>query len=365
MWTGMAPIKNTTLDFFRRLRLPLYEAYGLTECGAITTNTPRHHRRGSVGRPITEGSVLVAADGEIMVRQEHLQTTGYLECEGDEEARTFVAPHTVATGDIGYFDRDGYLYLKGRKKEIIITEQGYKVHPESLESLIDRCPEVERSVVFGTGLPYLVALISIQEPQDEAAAARVGKSIEKINAELPPVSQLVKYFITTEQLTRENGFMTRNLKLDRRAIFRHFKKDLLGNLSPHEKRSERQEEAPAPPAVASAAQAGLEKSISAIWREVLQTESIGLNDNFFELGGNSLLLAEIQRKMQDKLEPSIPLAEMFNHPTVGALAKYLASQQQSPEQAGQPARQRVTDRAERQREVLSRQRQARERKTVS
>jgi long-subunit acyl-CoA synthetase (AMP-forming)/acyl carrier protein len=373
MWTGMAPIKNTTLDFFRRMRLPLYEAYGLTECGAITTNTPRHQRRGSVGRPITEGSVVLAPDGEIMVRQEHLQTTGYLECDADEEARTFVAPNTVATGDIGYFDRDGYLYLKGRKKEIIITEQGYKVHPESLESLIDRCPQVERSVVFGTGLPYLVALISIQEPKDEEATARIAKSIEKINADLPPVSQIVKYFITTEQLTRENGLMTRNLKLDRRAIFRHFKKDLLGNLAPHEKSSERHDAAPetlaAATTTAGTPQAEFEQSISAIWQEVLQTTPIGLNDNFFELGGNSLLLAEIQQKMQDKLGQAVPLAEMFNHPTVGSLAKYLASssqqQTQEAQAAPQPVLQRINDRAEKQREALSRQRQSRERKKVS
>ena len=72
----MAPIKRSTLEFFAQLHLPLYEAYGLTECGAITTNTASHNRRGSVGRPVIEGSVFLADDGEIMVRQQHLQTTG-------------------------------------------------------------------------------------------------------------------------------------------------------------------------------------------------------------------------------------------------------------------------------------------------
>jgi acyl carrier protein len=202
---------------------------------------------------------------------------------------------------------------------------------------------------------------------DEDATTRIARSIEKINAELPPVSQIVKYFITTVQLTRDNGFMTRNLKLDRRAIFRHFKKDLLGNLAPHEKSRERHDVATATLTATGAPQTEFEQSICAIWQEVLQTEPVGLNDNFFELGGNSLLLAEIQRKMQDKLGQAVPLAEMFNHPTVGSMAKYLASPQQQQEEqtAPQPALQRINDRAERQREALSRQRQSRERKKVS
>ncbi len=322
MWTGMAPIKRATLDFFARMRLPLYEAYGLTECGAITSNTPAHNRRGSVGRPVVEGSVFLANDGEIMVRQQHLQTTGYLECDANEQALTYVEPNVVATGDIGRFDDDGFLYLIGRKKEIIITTQGFKTHPETLEALIDRCPEIERSVVFGNAMPYLVALISIQEPRTERVEALIRKSIDQLNTELTPAGRIARFVITTEQFTRDNGFLTRNLKLDRRAIFKHFEQRLVETTEP----SEPAKETVAQPAVAPGVSVSeYARIIAGVWREVLAVNEVRRDDNFFDLGGNSLLLSEMQTRLSHALKREIPVIELFNHPTVDSLSRYLSS----------------------------------------
>jgi acyl transferase domain-containing protein/long-subunit acyl-CoA synthetase (AMP-forming) len=328
MWTGMAPIKRSTLDLFAHLRLPLYEAYGLTECGAITTNTPRHNRRGSVGRPVVEGSVFLADDGEIMVRQQHLQTTGYLDCDENEQAATYVGPNLVATGDIGRFDDDGYLYLIGRKKEIIITTQGFKTHPETLEALIDRCPEIERSVVFGNGMPYLVALISIQEPRSKRSEALIKKHIGQLNAEQTPAGRIAKFVITTDQFTRDNGFLTRNLKLDRRAILKHFEQRLFENVEQREQGDPVKETSAR--VIAPARMNGVEHTriITRIWREVLRVEQSRPHDNFFDLGGNSLLLSEMQSKLSEALKREIPLVELFNHPTVESLARYLSTEDQ-------------------------------------
>lgn len=368
MWTGMAPIKRSTLDFFARARLPVYEAYGLTECGAITSNTPEHNRRGSVGRPVVEGSVTLAADGEIIVHLEHLQTVGYLYCDPAEAAQTYTAPGTIATGDVGRFDSDGFLHLVGRKKEIIITGQGSKLHPETLEARIDCCPEVERSVVFGSGLPYIVALVSAQEPLTDEAEARIRKSVERLNAELPPVSRIARVHVTTAQFTRDNGFMTRNLKLDRQAIFRHFKKHLVEtDDAPAGVRREAAAAGPngSPPT-------DLEKKIAEAWREVLGVERVGRDDNFFELGGNSLLLAQVHGKLQQSLEREVPLVELFNHPTVSALALHLSAAQepqpdkQAAEQQAAPALRQAVGRAEMQRKAINRQgRLVRGRKEVS
>lgn len=143
MWTGMAPIRRSTLEFFDSMRIPLYEAYGLTESGPICANTPSHKRPGSVGKPLVNGSVTLAEDGEIIVRQDHLCTVGYLYTPVAEAQSTFLTSDTIATGDIGRFDSDGFLYLVGRKKEIVITSQGVKVHPERLESEINRCSYVK------------------------------------------------------------------------------------------------------------------------------------------------------------------------------------------------------------------------------
>ena len=348
MWTGMAPIKRSTLEFFTQLCLPLYEAYGLTECGAITTNTPRHNRRGSVGRPVTEGSVFLADDGEIMVRQEHLQTTGYLDCDQNEQAVTYAGPNLIATGDIGRFDDDGYLYLVGRKKEIIITTQGFKTHPETLEALIDACPEIERSVVFGNEMPYLVALISISQPRTVEVEATIEKHIAQLNAEQTRAGRIARFVITTDQFTRENGFLTRNLKLDRRAIFRHFEQQLLERtrqreLRPHSEtsnveaslRTERGRpariESPEAPSVASgrAARAPSAAIITEIWRELLHVDQIRRDDNFFDLGGNSLLLSEMQHKVAQSFNREVSLLTLFNHPTVDSLARYFDGDQQA------------------------------------
>lgn len=324
MWTGMAPIKRSTLEFFAQLQLPLFEAYGLTECGAITTNTPSHNRRGSVGRPVIEGSVFLAGDGEIMVRQEHLQTTGYLDCDENEQSLTFVSSNLVATGDIGRFDDDGYLYLVGRKKEMIITTQGFKTHPETLEALIDRCPEIERAVVFGNEMPYLVALISISQPRTEQVKAIIAKHIEQLNAEQTAAGRIAKFVITEDQFTRDNGFLTRNLKLDRRAIFRHFERQLVVQSTANDEVA-KENVAPVVPIANVKERARI---ITAIWRDLLHVNAIRGNDNFFDLGGNSLLLSEMQRKLAETLKREVPLVELFTHPTVESLARYLDGEQQ-------------------------------------
>ena len=225
MWTGMAPIKRSTLEFFAQARLPLYEAYGLSECGVIASNTPGRNKIGSVGRPVSDGSVRLMDDGEIVVHRDNLPTMGYLGSDREGEKSTYLQPNTVATGDVGRFDEEGYLYLVGRKKDIIITRQGYKLHPETLEARINRCPRVERSVVLGNDMAYLVAVISVQGPLSPDVKSEVEAFIDQLNATLPQSGRIIKYHLTDEQFTLQNGLMTRNLKLDRRALFNRFEKE--------------------------------------------------------------------------------------------------------------------------------------------
>jgi long-subunit acyl-CoA synthetase (AMP-forming) len=227
MWTGMAPIKRSTLEFFARARLPLYEVYGLSESGVITGNTPTHNRLTSVGRVISGGSVYLLEDGEIVVHKDNLPTVGYWDGNGNQGQSTYLEPNTVATGDIGRFDEDGYLYLVGRKKDIIVTKQGYKFHPETLEGEINRSPDVEHSVVFGNDLPYLVAVVSAQAPITNELRSRIESHIDNINSTLPATGRIIRFFITDEQFTLQNGFMTRTLKLNRTALFKHFANELV------------------------------------------------------------------------------------------------------------------------------------------
>jgi amino acid adenylation domain-containing protein len=315
MWTGMAPIKRATLDLFESMQIPLYEAYGLTEVGGICANTPAHKRLGSVGRPLVEGSVKLAEDGEIIVSKDHLLTFGYLYADPEEVKSTFLTPNTIATGDVGRFDRDGFLYIVGRKKEIIITSQGIKVHPEKIESAINRSPHVDRSVVFGASLPYLVALISLQGPRTPDIESQIEQHIRRINSELSPAERVVKYHLTTEQFTRENGLLTRNLKLDRRAILKRFESELLQReASPEQQKADSVGEGP---------RTELEKTIAEVWAEVLHLEKVGRAENFFDLGGDSLIATQVVSRMRDVLQINLPLRVFFESPTVEALGAWV------------------------------------------
>ncbi|HEX8090538.1 MAG TPA: AMP-binding protein [Blastocatellia bacterium] len=226
MVTGMAPIKRTTLDLFARMQLPLYETYGLVECGSVALNVPGANKVGSVGRPLPGLRVELAEDGEIIVRREHMTALGYFECVEGESETTFIGNNCVATGDIGRFDEDGYLYLVGRKKEIIITAGGEKVHPEAIESLINSHPDVAKSVVLaGPSAASLFAIVLPKDPYDSAAKARIESFVEGINENRPAMS--VGKVVFTEMLfLRENGFLRPNLKLDRKRIADHFRPEL-------------------------------------------------------------------------------------------------------------------------------------------
>ena len=227
MVTGMAPIKRSALDLFGLMQLPLFETYGLTECGSVSLNVPGAHRPGSVGRLLPGVAVELAADGEIIVRREHMTALGYFQCSDGESERTFIGEQRVATGDIGRFDEAGFLYLIGRKKEIIISAGGEKIHPEAVEAEIDACPEVAKSVVFGgEGATYLVAVVLPKDPADAEAKRRIERFVEELN-ERRPVISVGKVVFTDLVFSRENGFLRPNLKLDRKKIGEFFRKDIV------------------------------------------------------------------------------------------------------------------------------------------
>jgi long-subunit acyl-CoA synthetase (AMP-forming) len=222
MVTGMAPIKRSTLDLFQLMQLPLFETYGMTEFGGITLNYPGANKLGSVGRPLPGVSVELAPDGEVIAVRKYRMASRYFECAEGESEKTFISHDRVATGDVGRFDKDGYLYLIGRKREMIITTNGLKIHPEIPETEIDACPDVARSVVFADNhSPMLVAVVLPRNPQDDSAKARIQEFVDKVNEHRPSLA--VNRIIFTElAFSRENGFLRPNLKLDRKKIAESF-----------------------------------------------------------------------------------------------------------------------------------------------
>lgn len=176
---GGAKVSPDLLAGARALRLPVYEGYGLTECGSVVAlNAPGDDRPGAVGRPLAHAGVRIAEDGEVIVGGRAF--LGYVGA----------APHTgpVRTGDLGALDADGFLSITGRKANTIITAYGRNVSPEWVESELLAEPEVGQAVVFGEAQAQLSALIVPVAPG--LAPAALAAAVARANGRLPAYARV-------------------------------------------------------------------------------------------------------------------------------------------------------------------------------
>lgn len=215
---GGASLPLGAVQMAQELGLPVYEGYGLSECGSVVTlNTRTHQRPGSVGRALPHCSVTLAADGEVMVAG--AQALGYLDA-GDDFSCLPAGP--VATGDLGRFDADGYLYLLGRKKNMFITSFGRNVSPEWVECELAAMPSIGQAFVFGEARPWNVALIlpraEAQAQGNDAWKDLVAADIAAVNDRLPDYARIRRWLIADQPFLPNNDLLTWNGRLRRRQI---------------------------------------------------------------------------------------------------------------------------------------------------
>jgi long-subunit acyl-CoA synthetase (AMP-forming) len=205
--TGMAPIRHCALRFF-----------GMVETGVLAYRPPHAKSYSSVGAPLRDVHFSFRADGEIVVHRKHFVALRYFQCAEGENERTFVGPHQIATGDIGALGKDGHLFLRGRKKELIVTSGGYKIHPEAIEQEINRCLDVANSVLFSVNNDaHLSCIVVLRNPNDDSAKARVRTFLSGLNAARTAMP-FVRAIFADQPFSRENGMLRPNMKLDRRRI---------------------------------------------------------------------------------------------------------------------------------------------------
>ena len=181
--TGMAPIRQNIGQFFDRMQLPLCETYGMMEAGSLTYRPSFSKKFGSVGKLLDGIALSFADDGEIIVHRQNPLTLRYFQCAEGENERTFIGPGRIATGDIGALDKNGNLYLRGRKKELLVTAGGYKIHPEVIEEELNNCPDVAHSVIFlKRDTSQLTCVVSLIQPEPEGARARVQKYVREMKS---------------------------------------------------------------------------------------------------------------------------------------------------------------------------------------
>src|SRR3954469_15474425 len=172
--TGAAPIAREILEFFFACGCAVMEGYGMTETtGVGTTNTRAEHRFGSVGRPLPGIQIRIAEeDGEILMRGPNI-FRGYW--RNDEATREVLDDEGwMHTGDLGSVDDDGYLFITGRKKDIIITAGGKNLTPANIENDLKQSRWISQAVMYGDRRPYPVVLVTLDPEEAPALAQELG-----------------------------------------------------------------------------------------------------------------------------------------------------------------------------------------------
>jgi long-chain acyl-CoA synthetase len=231
--TGAAPIAREILEFFYACGVPVMEGYGMTETATVATvNTPESFRLGSVGKPLPGVEAKVAQDGELLLRGANI-FQGYY--KNDEATRETLVDSWLHTGDLASIDDDGFVFIVGRKKDIIITAGGKNITPANLENGLKQSRWISQAVVVGDRRPYLVALITIDPDELPAFAeqhglepdqvvgsdemrAEVQEEVDRVNATVGPVEQIKRFEILPHDLTQETGELTPTLKVKRNVV---------------------------------------------------------------------------------------------------------------------------------------------------
>jgi long-chain acyl-CoA synthetase len=235
--SGSAALSRDIALFFEGAGLTILEGYGLTETSAFAfVNRPEHYQFGSVGEAAPGTDVLIADDGEILVRGPGVME-GYHNLP-DATAEVFNQEGWFLTGDIGHV-KDGLLYITDRKKDLIKTSGGKYVAPQGIEILFKAtCPYASQIVVHGDGRNYCTALVTL-DPEAIAAWAEqndlggkhyaeiVGSGqaremvqgyIDQMNTQLPKWESIKKFAILSADLTIEDGELTPSLKVKRKVV---------------------------------------------------------------------------------------------------------------------------------------------------
>ena len=237
--SGGAPLATWLGHFYRGLGIPVLEGYGLTETvGPVSVNTPRLSKIGTVGPALPPMSFRVSDEGEILLKGPSV-FQGY---NNDPEATAacFTEDGWFKTGDLGSLDRDGYVRITGRAKEIIVTAGGKNVAPAALENPMRSHPLISQVLVVGDQRPFVAALITLDAEMlpvwleshglpvmsvAEAATnvevlASLQKAVDGANEHVSRAESIRKFKVLTSDFTEANGLLTPSLKVKRAVAVR-------------------------------------------------------------------------------------------------------------------------------------------------
>jgi len=235
--TAAAPINPDLILFFQTLGIPLHELYGMSETtGPATTNLPGAFRIGSVGKALPGVEVELGEDGELLMRGGVI-TDGYYKLPTDT-SESFDSEGWLHSGDLARFDDDGFVWIIGRKKEIIITAGGKNVAPAKLETILGNHPLISKACMIGDGRKFLTMIVALDHEEAPAWAvsngldyqdlssfsqlpevrAEVERAVQEANQSVSPVEQIKKWIVVPDEWTPDSGEVTPSLKLKRKVV---------------------------------------------------------------------------------------------------------------------------------------------------
>ena len=243
--SGGAPLGVRLGHFYRGAGVTILEGYGLTETTAgATLNLTGAHRVGSVGRPIPGTSIKIAEDGEVLIRGA-IVMRGYWQ---NDVANTevFDSEGWFKSGDLGKLDEEGFLYIVGRKKELIVTAGGKNVAPAVLEDRLRAHPLVSQCMVVGDNQPFIAALVTIDQDalkgwvtnhkkegasmadlaNDPDLIAVVQTAVDDANKAVSKAESIRKFTILTTDFTIAGGHLTQKLSVKRHVVAKEFAKEI-------------------------------------------------------------------------------------------------------------------------------------------
>jgi len=217
--SGAAPLGKDLADFYSAIGMPLVEGYGLTEGGVVALNPLDRPRPGSIGKLLPGVEARLEEDGELMLRSPCL-FSGYY---NDPEATAAVLRDGwLATGDIAEVDADGYWYITGRKKELIVSSNGKKIYPARIEVMFKREPAINQVLLIGDRMPYVTALFTVNGSIGESRGA-VEKAVKDVNRQLSSFEQIRKFKILEHDFSIDRGEVTPTMKIRRARVLENYR----------------------------------------------------------------------------------------------------------------------------------------------
>jgi len=241
VFSGGAPLAKELAEFFWAVGVPIYQGYGLTETSPVLTTNYPANRTGSAGRPIRNVELRIAEDGEILAKGPCIMQGYYKSADATREVLT--EDGWFRTGDIGYLDKDNYLFITDRKKDLIKTAAGKFVAPQPIENALKTSPYILNAAVVGDRRKFIAALIVPNATTVSAKAAEQGikfaskaelvahpwvrslidSEVKRLTANLAQYETIKRFALLPEDFTFDNGTLTYTLKLKRRVVEQQYR----------------------------------------------------------------------------------------------------------------------------------------------